>query len=456
MVEEGGHPVKLELWAQLKPRAVIVIDNDPGTRSRVHDMMSRISNLVLDEFTDGEKGWQACLATGSPYDLVLIGWKVPNVAGPALLNRLRQHKAYASVPILVISDLIKRKDFRLLEEFPCTQLVEKPVTEARLAKTIEDVIFERDWNQQNSDEIRKLFAEARSSPKALATSMKRVLNGAPNPGPIGLLIAEALIAHNFLEQAVHLYKLLLTKDGNNLRAMNGLGRVLYRLGRPDEAAAHLRIAWRECQLNIARLCMLGELDIGNLDVDSARRHFANALSIDQEDSRAKAGIELCTTLNDHIQHNAGAALPRSFASICNTLAVSLVRAGDFTKGIDQYKAALQLLSEPYTGAQVMFNLGMAYVRWSKPLEAKPWFEAAVKQGGPRFLKAQRYLSMVLNSEIGNTALAVAQPDIEEEITLLEGKPFEKAVELKVARVTAQAPATAVDESLESWFAEEKF
>lgn len=66
----------------------------------------------------------------------------------------------------------------------------------------------------------------------------------------------------------------------------------------------------------------------------------------------------------------------------------------------QYRAALQLVSDPYAAAQVMFNLGLGYLRWRKTDEARQWFEAAAAKSGGRLAKARRYREALLRAAGG--------------------------------------------------------
>ena len=442
--------MKLAVWANELPRAVFVFGLDASGAAGVRTALGKFSGVALTEAESADKGWSICQSSGNPPDLVIIGWKIPGrLSGPGLLNRLRHHPIYAKVPILVLSDVIKRKDFRILEEFPCTQLVEMPANEPRLVQALEEINTERAWNEKNATEINNLFILSRDNPKALAASMRQLLDQSPKPAPIGMLIGNTLIEKGYLQQAEQLYRYLIARDSDNLRVINSFGRLLYKLGRHDEAAAQLRVATRECGLNIARLCMLGELELENLESDNARKHFQNALAIDEDSAKAKAGLELCKTLTDHVRRHAGAEIPRSFASMCNTLAVALVRDGEFSKGVTQYKAALQLLSEPLVRARVMFNLGLAFVRWEKPGDAVRWFEAAAKIAGNSLPKAQQQLDQLLAKGFKVEASSVeAAADEDIELGIVDGEV--------IYTKTTPAPTAAPRVDEDDWFGEEKF
>ncbi len=425
--------VALGKWLAAPSRTIIVVDDDPATRAVAHAFVGRHANLQLSEFDDSRLGFKA--ADASSADLIVMGWKLRGLSGTALFNRLRMHHLHASTPILVVSDAVKRKDFRLLDEFPCVRLEEKPLSEPRLAIALGELVDEKDWLTRNQMQLEQQFVDAKGNPAALLASLKHALASSPHPVPLTLLIGEVLMGRKQYGPAEQVFRHALGRDAKSLMALSGLGRALYKQGKHDEAAAQLRVATRESQANVGRLCLLGELELTKINPDVARKHFMQALAIDDASPRAQAGVDLCTSLDDYIRHHASVAQPHSFAALCNTMAISLVRAGQMEKGMTQYRAALQLISDPYAAAQVMFNLGLGYLRWRKADEAKRWFEAADAKSGGRLAKARRYRDAVVRATGGKVDafdLATIDQEMaaqtrEQEETLFESDPLDKGL-----------------------------
>ena len=98
--------------------------------------------------TDGEDGWKRLQEGG--FDLIILDWKLPRLGGLALFNRIRTQAATQRIPLLVVSGFLQQNDFRLLQEFPCTDLIEKPFTKAKFDSKLESLVKESDWYDQNA------------------------------------------------------------------------------------------------------------------------------------------------------------------------------------------------------------------------------------------------------------------------------------------------------------------
>lgn len=282
----------LSKWLASPSRSLLVIDDDPATRAVVQSFVGRHTTLNVNSLTDGNAGFAA--AEAGPADLIIMGWKLKGMTGTALFNRLRMHHLHATTPVLVVSDAVKKKDFRLLDEFPCVRLEEKPLSEPRLAIAIGELVAEKDWNDRNHKIIEEQFRDAKGNPQALVLSLKKILETSPHPLPLTLLIGEVLMDRKQYAPAEQVFKKALSRDAKSLMALSGLGRALYKQGKHEEAAAQLRVATRDSQANVGRLCLLGELELTNINPDVARKHFTQALAIDTDSPGPKPASSSAT------------------------------------------------------------------------------------------------------------------------------------------------------------------
>ena len=51
-------------------------------------------------------------------------------------------------PILVVSGFVDKNDFRLLQEYSCTMLMEKPFTKSMFESKVEALVNEWEWNNR--------------------------------------------------------------------------------------------------------------------------------------------------------------------------------------------------------------------------------------------------------------------------------------------------------------------
>jgi Tfp pilus assembly protein PilF len=417
-------------WNNEIPKSAIIIVEDGLVSNVITSFLksSGVNNVRVE--LDGQSAWTAMQR--ETYELVIMGWKLSTIEGPALFNRIRGQERYTMTPLLVISGKIDKDSFRLLEEFPCSAMMSLPMDVTTLRKNLFRLWEEKDWYLKNSDLIQRMFTEAENKPENIKSAIDAVMKRAPNPIPAALLVAKQLNAFGYLGQSQAIYKQILRKDEDCLQALNGLGRSLLLAGKTTEASMYLRVAWRLSENNIERLCMLGEIELSQHDSDAARQYFDMALKIDKNDPRAASGVVVCDNFEGYVRAHTGGALPRNFASICNTIGVWLVRDKNFEKGFEQYNAALNLLTHRGTQARVMFNMGLGYIRAGSESEALKWFMKAKEYGGSAFKKPAEYLERM------QSGVAVGQSTVTDHV--------------QIDSINTVDELTDIDES---WFEEDK-
>jgi len=200
-----------------------------------------------------------------------------------------------------------------------------------------------------------------------------------------------------LKQAQTVLEGVLALDENSIIAMNELGKTFHLLGRHKQALDVLRQATRLSSQNIQRLCLIGEVELNLKDPESARTFFEKALEFDPDDAKAKAGLVVSGNLKEMLEAPNPMQVPQSFASILNTMGITMVRNQNFSKGIEQYRSALAFLHDGTDVGRVAFNLGLGYLRWGKPHEALPWFQKSETLVPKGFGKASSYIRQIVMS-----------------------------------------------------------
>lgn len=371
------------------PKKVLIAGDDAAFVPMAKRHLTDLGIGIVTHVTDGKQAWDELDRGG--YDLIVMNWQLAALSGIALFNRIRHDPRYTMVPVIACSSKVQLDDFRLLDEFPCSRLLEKPSTQGNFHKTIIAVIQEAEWYRKRRPYTEKLFAQAYHDPERVGKTIKQLLKDAPNPIPASLMVADILYNQGHFQQAEVVFRKVLAYSHDSIPALNGIGKVLYRRGKPEEAFTFLRIAWRRCEQNIERLCLLGELEIGQHDSKSAAQYFEQALKIDTSHEKAHAGVIICRNLDEYVQRNSTVGLPRSFASICNSVGISLIRNEKMDNGLAQYRAALNFLGEDSAASLVMFNIGLGYARWQKWNEAYEWFAKSAEKSPPQFNKSRRWV-----------------------------------------------------------------
>jgi arylsulfatase A-like enzyme/Flp pilus assembly protein TadD len=135
-------------------------------------------------------------------------------------------------------------------------------------------------------------------------------------------------------------------------ALNALGIAYARSGRSAEARAVFELLLALNAESAMALENLGALDLERNDLQSAARHFAEAVRVDPYSSQAQAGVGV----------------------------VSL-RTGDRRAAIAAWTKAIELDTTNY---DALYNLAMTLLRDNQPAAARPYLERFLRSAPPAF------------------------------------------------------------------------
>lgn len=394
----------------------LVLDDDAEIRKILVEMATELGAEKVLEAEDGEDVVR--LTKEYDIDLFILDWKVPKIAGTRLINHIRKQPKFYYSPVIVLSGYLQDSDFKLLEEFPFTATMEKPFEANLFTKKVAALIKESTWYQERLDEVNAVVDVIGTDPKTGLNAVTKLLKESPNPVPLGVYISKVLIATDHLREAEQLLRLILTANKECLIAMTELGKVLLKTGRAEEAAKHLELALKLSPNNIERLCLMGNISLQNADTSEANEYFDKALSIDPEHGTAEAGKRITANVDEYASKNDESTVSQSFAGMLNAVGISLVRSGDYKKGIEHYQAALEHVLEKDKKSKLAFNLGLGYYRWKGKAKALKWFNESLKLSDGGYEKAKRYatkLCKTLKKQLGEDS-----PLIVEAQSLLDG------------------------------------
>ncbi|HET9240791.1 MAG TPA: hypothetical protein VFO10_26235 [Oligoflexus sp.] len=328
------------------------------------------------------------------YDLIILDWnaKGPN-SGITAFNRLRHDPRFAAVPILVISGFVDRNDFRLLEEFALTRLVEKPFTSGVFIEAVQSLQHELDWVHAHEKPLRKLLLGPESTTMPRVKKMHKLLQSAPYPAPLLLMFGRYLSREKRWSEARDFLQDVVREDRGNVLALNELGKVLHASGLHREAISVLKEADTLSPDNLKRICHLGELHLHQCELGDAKQKFERVLTLDDSWERAQRGYDLTVNALEYLQQKSeNGSVSQSFASLMNTIGISKVHSGRLEEGIEHYESALHFIREPEIRAKVMFNMGLGYLRHRVEEKALLWFMRSARTGGAQFSKANAYVT----------------------------------------------------------------
>ncbi len=339
---------------------------------------------TIDDF------WQADPAR---FDLVILDWNSKgDHSAMSLFNRLRHDPHFSMLPIIIISGFLDRNDFRLMDEFPLTRLLEKPFTAGVFIEAVQSLQDEKNWVLSHDASMRRLISGPQSVEVPRAKKFLKILQTAPYPIPLLLMIGRFLSREKRWDEAYELFRSVVEENPKHVLALNELGKVLHAKGRHKEAIQVLTEADILSPANIKRICHIGELQLNDWRLQDAKKNFERALSVDAQWERAQHGHRLTNNVFQYMQqNNMQETFPKSFASLMNSMGIAKVRKGELKEGIQHYESALHFIRDVDARSKVMFNMGLGYLRHRLGSKALLWFMRSAKVGSNEFLKAQPYI-----------------------------------------------------------------
>lgn len=373
----------------LIPKSVLVVDDDQLITALTKKILIELGVEVVDCFSEGNDAWEAL--SQRSYDFICLDWKLPGLSGLALFNRLRSSATYASTPILVISGFLQRGDFKILSEFSCSSLLEKPFAKPQFEHHFYKLLELKTWREIELRRMEEVMAHFKSDRKKAMKLLRTVIQESPDPMLQVVNAARAMRARGLYQDAEAVLRQALDKDSQAVSVLTELGKVLHLMKRHKDAARALNAANFISPKNIERLLLMGEVKLHELEPDEAKKYFKDVLGIDATNEKAKAGVFSAESMESFSIDPSVRNVPQNFASLLNIVAIAKVRSGKIGEGVEQYKAALSFLHDQKTLAQVLFNLGLAYLRDRNLPQARYWFLKSAEAGGKLFDKAKHYV-----------------------------------------------------------------
>jgi CheY-like chemotaxis protein len=364
-------------------------------------------------FEDGTSAARI-IASGAAVDAFVVDWRLPDLGGIALINRIRAQVAFDRTPVLVLSGFLDKRDFRLAAEFPLLALVEKPSHANFVFKKLGELFRERDFfdaeSQTIASEIQSLVPRANFIDKGWE-ALRSKLRQAPRPAPVYFIAMRLLGARGMENMSEILLQDLLNLDPDCAPALIEMGRKKIAVGNLPAATKLLQRAEALAPRNLQRLCLLGDAQIRSLSSSEARETFTEATAIDPKDDRVISGLQIATNMERHLGVLDTSKMQGSLASMLNAIGVIMVREGKIEDGVHHYQSAIRYAENDVDWIKLGFNLGLAYMRWHKPLDASVWFKRAWDRSKGSFFKAKRYFDQSL-VEVQRLGLKVeAHPEL---------------------------------------------
>ena len=374
---------------------VLVIEDDESVNRLITTWFQEERVKSAHGLMTGESAWQELHRI--KYDVIVLDWRLGGkLGGLGLFNRIRCDKYYKSIPVMIISGFLDKKDFTILDEFPNTRKVEKPLQKTIFLNEFNLLMQEKSWQNAQTIKAQAILEEMDKDHPNISDHVRAIREQSPNPLPMLLNLGVMLREIGQNGMAITIFQEAIKVNERSASAYNNLGKIYLEIGNIPKAKDCLLKAKGFSPNNLDRLCDLGNVALHELDIPLANSYFNKAKAIDYEDTKAVTGLALVENVTEWIAE--ARSIPSSFASLLNAIGVSLVRSQDFKNGLDHYQSALKHVYDDKVKAKLAFNLGLGHMRWRNFVEALAWFKKANKFD-PDYEKPGTYIKKLSKFEV---------------------------------------------------------
>lgn len=367
---------------------IVVIDTDTAMANFTVKQVIAMGVEEVKVSHDPDEGYQA-IKSGN-YTATIIDWKLKGLSnGLALLSRIRRSPNFSFFPIIISTGFIDKEDLRIIADYPCTFVMEKPLTAKSIAETMAKLRPMSQWYTTNNKNIKDAF----SSPSLTEESANQLADLLSNKNsasiPLAMLVAKYLMKNNFDTLALKLCDKHLTHNPQNLAILNCKIKILAKTGDMAGALKLISAAQALSPHNLERLCLLGEIQISLNNPEAAITSFQKALAVEPMDTKAKVGMVMASELSSGTLSKS--ADGSSIAKMMNNLGVQLAASGHYPKAIKYYMLSFAFIGSQELQTRVSFNMGLSFKKWSKLPQAKFWFQKSLVLSYGAFSKALKHL-----------------------------------------------------------------
>jgi CheY-like chemotaxis protein len=411
----------------------VLIDPDSAVQHAIRQALSGAGIKDIEVFDSGESAWD-WIHHGGRCSLILMEWRIPDMSGVQLIQRIRQQ--FASVPIMVVSSLVSQAEMPLVKEMGVNAIVEKPFDTPTLIAELITVIQQNRYPTEQTSMDHKIVNCLEAGNKAEASRLLAMYLSNPSYDDIGKkrIQAEFAFHEGHYRQSCTLASAALKQSSNSLELLNLLGKALMKLGDFETALKCMEKAHSLSPRNIDRICKMSMLcaDLGR--VDDANAHLDQAKDIDSKNILVlESESQLALQQKDTARAMHALAKLESLqriAAFINNKAVALVRNNQFQDGIALYNSALEALPPPwgYVHDTVCYNLALAHIRFHEYTQATEALKK-VKSGPETAIgkKASSLMHRLAQAESTKTPFMITPEKVPEPASTAAG-PAESGID----------------------------
>ena len=359
-------------------KTAVAVDSDASVLKALEDMLKKLGVEEVQTFSDGEAAWAWLEANPEP-ELLIMEWRIPKLSGPMLIQRVRS-KGFHSVPVVVLSSLLKTDDMPLAREMTIANIIGKPLNKELLIPALIYTLQQERLPTENAVLERKISNLLAQNKVADAQPLRDQYNADPvnSHAKKRLLDAKFAFAKGDFPGARDAGIEALKHAGDSIIVLNLLGKTFMLLRQHEAALKCLKKAQELSPQNIERLCSIAEVETELGNHTSAEDVVADARALDPDSTTLQeAEVKVAITKGDTQTAQRLMGELESLSQLIgymNNKAVAHAKCGFTQDAVDLYRKTANSVPEERgdTKAIVLYNMALAFVRASE-------LDAAVKE-----------------------------------------------------------------------------
>lgn len=403
----------------LKLQSVVVVDPDTDVLFAIKNLLTDAGVKSVETFETGGEAMD-WLSANPPPKLFICEWRIPDMPGPFLTQRLRQARAFDTL-ILVCSSLVGPEDRVLLREIGVDDVLEKPFDSQIFFKTIVSVMQENvrptEQKSLHAKIIRAIDMGRLGEAERLLAHV--ILDDRIEESVNLELQAEFDFANQRLDEASLKALRALEINQGSISVLNLLGKIFLHKKDYTMSLKFFEKAQAHSPKNIDRLIAMSQIHLNKDDIPAAQTVVNQAKSLDGTNEAVAEHAALLTLSAGDVSASRQilSSLDKGerFIAAMNARAIALVHRGRFNEGIKLYEDALNAmpLSWKEKRAAVMYNLGLGYARYGDLEIASKHLQGALKSSNKELVKkASNLLARVQESGAKGVKLQIADLPLE--------------------------------------------
>lgn len=369
-----------DLSSPIKRKTCLLVDSDQSARNAANEIIEKLNFEKILEFDDGKSALEHA-RKHLDIDLIIMEWKIRGMTGPVLLQRFREDLKI-SAPIVVVSSLLKEKDEILLKEVGVNKVIIKPIQHRNFVSTMITVLKESQYPSDLEAKEREFRLKINSQKISEAESiLSWLLADSKVPkGKKALLLGELYLAQGHYEDAEAQGQAASRMLGETTFVLNLLGKASLHMHQHQKALQYLQKASALSPDNLERLCTIAKEQAAIGNTDDAKDTMKEVIS-QAPDAGFTKEAQLSIAVKDGDLEEAEITLGStessdSLVSFWNNQAVSNIKQGQYTEGINIYRQALRSLPPGFstTRSFIRYNLALGLARNNELKKAAIYLE----------------------------------------------------------------------------------